>query len=161
MADYAFASIWRLHAPIDRVYDLIENSADWPRWWPYIAEAREIDRNGPDGIGALYDFTFRTALPYKLRFRSRLTRRDRPHALVGTATGELDGVGEWALSEADGWTTVRYDWRIRTTRWWMNAFAWVPLVKPIFGLNHHAVMRGGLIAARKELGVAGTYEKVA
>jgi len=32
-------------------------------------------------------------------------------------------VGRWTLSEAEGQTLVRYDWNIRTTRWWMNLLA--------------------------------------
>jgi hypothetical protein len=54
-------------------------------------------------------------------------------------TGELDGVGRWTLTPVDGGTLVRYDWDVRTTRWWMNLAA--PVARPAFVWNHDAVMR--------------------
>ncbi len=86
-------------------------------------------------------------LPYALRFEMALIRRNPPRLLEGAATGELEGV-------------ARYDWNIRTTRRWMNAFAPLPFVDAIFRLNHHAVMRDGLVGIRRRLGVHGTYERV-
>ena len=159
MADYEFATIWRLQAPIERVYDLIENATDWPRWWPSVTAVTEVEPEGPDGLNAVYEFTFKGRLPYLLRFTSRVTQRDRPRALAGVAEGELAGTGAWALSELGDWTVARYDWRIRTTRPWMNVLAPLPFVRQIFELNHHAVMRDGLAGARRELGVAGEYER--
>jgi hypothetical protein len=160
MPYYEFATIWRLDAPVDRVYALIEDVGGWPRWWPSVLEAREIEAGGEDGLGARWDLTFRGRLPYLLRFEIETVRREPPHTLEGAATGELEGVGAWALDGEGNHTTVRYDWRIRTTRWWMNLFAPLPFVDPIFRLNHHAVMRDGLRGITRELGVAGTYERL-
>lgn len=160
MADYAFTTIWRLEAPIERVYDLIENAPDWPRWWRSVREVREVKPEGPDGLGGVFALTFRGRLPYVLRFETRVTRRERPHAMAGTTSGELAGVGTWTLSESGDWTVARYDWQIRATRWWMNLLAPLPFVRRIFEVNHHAVMRDGLAGARRELGVAGSYERL-
>lgn len=157
MPDYAFATIWRLEAPIDRIYDVIDDARGWPAWWPSVLEVEELEPAGPDGTGGLLRCTFRGRLPYLLRFDMRVTRRERPNALEGAASGELEGTGTWTLSESDGWTVVRYDWRIRTTRRWMNLLAPLPFVDAIFRLNHHAVMRQGLSGIRRRLGVDGTY----
>jgi hypothetical protein len=158
MAHYAFATIWRLDAPIDRVYELIHDARRWPSWWPSVlaVEPLSADLDGRDR----YRFTFKGRLPYLLRFDMVMTHEERPVALAGAATGELEGVGEWMLREDGPGTEVRYDWRIRTTRWWMNFFAPFPFVDAIFRLNHHAVMRDGLAGARRELGVRGSYERV-
>jgi hypothetical protein len=48
---------------------------------------------------------------------------------------------------------VRYDWKIRTTRWWMNLFA--PIAGGFFKSNHDFVMRSGLEGIRTRLGVRG------
>ncbi len=160
MAYYEFATIWRLHAPIDAVFGLIDDSLRWPEWWPSVLAVEELEPGGEDHLGNLRRYTFKGRLPYLLRFDSRLTVREPPTVLAGDATGELEGVGRWALGEADGWTTVRYDWRIRTTRWWMNLAAPLPFVDPIFRLNHHAVLRDGLNGARRRLGVAGEYTRL-
>jgi len=57
------------------------------------------------------------------------------------ASGELDGTGVWTLREEGGQTVARYDWNIRTTRWWMNLLA--PLARGVFKSNHDVVMRSG------------------
>jgi hypothetical protein len=38
-------------------------------------------------------------------------------------------------------TTVRYEWRVRTTKRWMNLAA--PLLAPLFAWNHDQVMCAG------------------
>lgn len=158
MAEYSFVTIWRLEAPIERVWELIDDASSWPEWWPSVLAVDEL----ANGAEQARRFTMKGRLPYALRFDMRITRRDPPRLLEGAATGELEGVGRWTLAEgaAPGWTTVRYDWQIRTTRPWMNAFAPLPFVDAIFRLNHHAVMRDGLAGARRRLGVGGSYERL-
>ena len=160
MAYYEFATIWRLDAPIDRIYRLIDNPADWPRWWPSVLDVRKLGRAGPEGVGEVYAATMKGRLPYALTFQARSTLREPPNRLELSATGELEGTGTWVLTEANGRTTVRYDWRVRTTRRWMNVFARLPFADAIFRLNHHAVMRRGLAGIRRELGATGTYERL-
>ena len=160
MPDYSFVTIWHLAAPIERVFDLIDDSLAWPDWWPSVLTVEEVEAGAHDHLGNVRRYTFRGRLPYLLRFDMRLIRRERPTGLEGTATGELEGVGRWSLSAEGEGTVVRYEWNIRTTRWWMNLFAPLPFVDSIFRLNHHAVMRDGLSGARRRLGVEGAYERV-
>jgi hypothetical protein len=68
---------------------------------------------------------------------------------VGKASGELEGTGTWAFEEKDGITYVRYDWQVRTTRWWMNLVA--PIARPFFEWNHDVVMEWGRKALEKRL----------
>lgn len=160
MAEYRFVTVWRVQAPIDRVFAEIEDAASWPSWWPNVRSVEQVQNGGEDKVGAVNRMTFVGRLPYPLRFDMRLTRREPPTALVGEAAGELEGVGDWSLHEEDGWTVVRYVWAIRTTAAWMNLLAPLPFVDAIFRLNHHAVMRGGLDGIRRRLGgVEGTYTR--
>ena len=162
MPSYRFVSIWRLQAPIARVFAEIDDAEAWPQWWPSIRRVERLGSGGDDKIGALYDMTFIGRLPYTLTFKLRVSDRQPPTSIVGVATGELDGVGEWTLWTEEDWTVVRYVWTIRTTATWMNALARLPFVDGIFRLNHHAVMRIGLAALRRRLGgVAGTYSREA
>lgn len=160
MASYEFTTIWRLEAPIERVFDLIDRPADWPRWWPAVLDVRELAPAGPDGLGAVFAAKMKGRLPYALTFDATVTRREPPHRIELAATGELAGTGTWDLAEAGGTTAVRYDWRVRTTAPWMNLLAPLPFIDPIFRLNHHAVMRNGLAGIRREIGVHGTYERL-
>ena len=79
-----------------------------------------------------------------------VTRIEKPRLLEGTAAGELDGTGTWHLSESGGVVTVRYDWRVRTTKPWMRFVA--PLARPVFAWNHHGVMRAGGEGLARRLG---------
>ena len=158
MADYRFVTEWRLRAPIDQVFAAIDDADAWPSWWPMVRKVEHLRAGDDNLIGEVKRLTFVGKLPYRLAFDMRVTKRERPTALSGSATGELEGVGEWTLREDGEWTVVRYVWAIRTTRWWMNLFAPLPFVKEIFAFNHHAVMRNGLAGIRRQLGgVAGTY----
>lgn len=94
-------------------------------------------------------FTWRSVLPYTLAFDLRVSQISRPCLLEGRATGELEGVGAWRLYEGDG-VAIVYDWRVRTTKPWMNALG--PLARPAFAWNHDVVMRQGGHGLARELG---------
>jgi len=54
--------------------------------------------------------------------------------------------------DADGEiTTVRYDWKVETTKQWMNLLA--PIARPFFNWNHNVVMGWGGEGLAKRLGV--------
>ena len=161
MASYRFVTEWRLGAPIEQVFAAIEDVDGWPEWWTMVRRVERVRPGGDNLVGAVNHLTFVGKLPYRLAFDMEVTRHEPPTALSGHATGELEGDGEWTLREDGDWTLVRYVWAIRTTRWWMNAFAPLPFVRQIFALNHHAVMRNGLAGIRRRLGgVEGTYSRL-
>jgi len=142
MADYSFVTEWRLEAPIERVYEALHDSLAWPDWWPAVKAVEEIrPATGPGGIGNVRRYTFKGKLPYTLTFDMIVERAERPTALAGRASGELDGTGVWTLRDDGGVTHARYDWSIRTTRWWMNLLA--PLARGAFRSNHDFVMQSG------------------
>ena len=140
MADYRFLTTWCLDAPIERVFEAIDDAAAWPRWWKGVTRADLVEEGDEDGVGRLWRFTWRCRLPYDLSFDSRVVRREPPHLLEGHADGELIGVGRWRLYDGPG-TAVVYEWDVRTSRAWMNRAA--PVARPLFAWNHDAVMRQG------------------
>jgi uncharacterized protein YndB with AHSA1/START domain len=160
MADYSFVTVWRLDAPIDRVYEAIRDSLAWPTWWDAVKAVEEREAgDASTGIGSVRRYTFKGSLPYTLSFDLHAEVVEPPHRLAGRAAGELAGTGVWTLTEADGRTVVRYDWNVRTTRWWMNLLA--PLAGGVFKANHDVVMRSGARGICALLGgVNGTCEWV-
>lgn len=155
MARYEFVTTWRIDAPIDAVYDAIRDSLSWPEWWDAVLAVEDLAPGDPAGIGGVRRYTFRGRLPYLLRFDLTTDVVAAPERLGGTAVGELEGRGDWTLRTDGASTLVRYDWRIRTNRWWMNLLARLPFVRRIFELNHDFVMARGLVGVRRRLGVAG------
>jgi hypothetical protein len=66
------------------------------------------------------------------------------------ARGELAGDGTWRVYEGELGTASTWEWRVRTTQAWMNAFG--PLAKPAFAWNHRRIMRWGGEGLARRLG---------
>jgi uncharacterized protein YndB with AHSA1/START domain len=152
MTHYEFLTRWQLDAPLDEVFELLRDSGRYPDWWKGVKRVELLRTGSEDGIGDVSRFTWRSVLPYSLSFDLSVTRVARPFVIEGQATGELEGTGIWTLSTADhgGGTEVVYDWRVRTTKAWMNAFG--PLARPAFAWNHDVVMRQGAKGLAAALG---------
>jgi uncharacterized protein YndB with AHSA1/START domain len=150
--DYAFLTTWLLRdAPVERTFEVLLAGERYPQWWPGVVRVQTLEPGGPDSVGKLSRSTWKSALPYELTFDLRVARVERPHLIEGHASGELEGVGTWRVfGGADGTTAVVYDWRVRTTRRWMNAVA--PLLRPAFALNHDWIMRRGADGLAREVG---------
>jgi hypothetical protein len=77
-------------------------------------------------------------------------RVEPPHLLEGIAKGELQGRGLWQLSTEGNETIVRYDWKVETTKAWMNVLS--PIARPLFEWNHNVVMSWGAQGLARRLG---------
>ena len=93
MADYRFVTTWCLDAPIERVFDAIDDAAAWPRWWRGVRRTEPLEPGDEAGVRRLWRLTWRSRLPYDLTFESRVTRREPRYLLEGSAGGELIGTG--------------------------------------------------------------------
>ncbi len=151
MGEYRFLSTWCVDAPIERVWDVLQDDEHYPDWWKGVLAVKVLEPGDEHGVGRVARTTWRSALPYKLEFDFRLTRVEPPHLIAGQASGELEGDGTWRLYEGRG-TAAVYSWNVRTTRAWMNVLR--PVAKPAFGWNHDVVMRRGAQGLARRLGVA-------
>jgi hypothetical protein len=80
-------------------------------------------------------------------FDIRATRIENLVAIEGTAEGDLEGIGRWHFSRQGTVSIVRYEWHVRSTRWWMRLIA--PFARPLFIRNHARIMvQGGEGLAR-------------
>jgi uncharacterized protein YndB with AHSA1/START domain len=141
MRRYDFLTTWILEAPRERVWEALWQSDRWPQWWRGVSSVVELEPGAEDGTGQLARYVWRSRLPYDLSFDMRTTRVERPRLLEGEASGELAGRGRWRLYEDGSLTAVVYEWRVETTKRWMNVLA--PIARPAFAWNHDWVMRNG------------------
>ncbi|HSK50170.1 MAG TPA: SRPBCC family protein [Solirubrobacterales bacterium] len=143
MAEYAFLTTWLLDSPRQPVWEAIYDQESWPRWWRGVEEVTKLrDGDGGADVGSVAAMTWKSLLPYRVRFETTTTQVERHHLLEGRAVGELEGIGRWRFYEQDGITAVLYEWNVATTKPWMNRLA--PLLRPAFEWNHDWVMaRGG------------------
>ena len=146
---YAFTTIWRLEADLESVWTAIKESESWPEWWRGVMAVDKLRDGDESGVGAVHRSTWRSALPYSLKFDSEVVRIEELRLIEVRAFGELEGSGLWSLvAESDSVTRVRYDWRVETNKRWMTLLA--PLLKPFFRWNHDVIMAwGGEGLARK------------
>ena len=149
MADYAFSTIWLVHAPPEKIWNALIDAENYPTWWKSIRRVETIAPGEPNGIGRTTRTTWQTFLPYGFTFDTRVTRLEWQHSLALEAFGELTGKGLWTLTPAGNATRVQYDWNVTTTLAWMNFIA--PVAKPFFIWNHNAVMKDGAAGLAKAL----------
>ncbi len=149
MADYAFVTIWQFKAPQQQVWDLIFHCEDWPKWWRGVEKVEKLKDGDDRHVGAVHRYTWKSKLPYRLIFEMETTRVEPINVIEGRAIGELQGTGCWQLSNDGALTTARYDWKVQTTKAWMNLVA--PIARPLFSWNHDVVMGWGEDGLRKKL----------
>lgn len=155
--EYRFVTMWKSGAPLEAVWNEIYHSERWPEWWKGVEEVVELRKGDDLGVGSVRRYTWKSALPYRLSFESETVRVEPMLLLEGIAMGELDGRGVWKLSSDGRYTTVRYDWQVRTSKAWMNLLA--PIAEPLFKWNHDVIMGWGAKGLARRLGAAVTEER--
>jgi uncharacterized protein YndB with AHSA1/START domain len=151
MANYEFVTVWRVKAPIEKVWELIYHPENWPEWWRGVEKVEKLKEGDANHVGALFRYTWKSKLPYRLIFEMETTRVAPMSLIEGRAIGELQGAGRWQLDQEGEVTTVRYDWKVETTRAWMNLLA--PVARPFFSWNHDVVMGWGGEGLARRLGI--------
>lgn len=150
MAEYRLLTVWRIAAPLEQVYAAIHDSLRWPEWWPGVLAVEQGLDGDAVGIGSVRHYSWRGNLPYRLKISVHTTRIDQLAMIEGIAHGDLEGTGRWQFSRHGEISVVRYEWHVRSTRWWMNLLA--PLARALFIRNHVQVMEQGGIALARRLG---------
>ena len=72
----------------------------WPSWCKYVHRVDQLDPGDADGLGRRQHLEFTTWLPYRLGFDIQVHHLQPPTTLEAVATGELEGVGRWTLTQS-------------------------------------------------------------
>jgi hypothetical protein len=148
---YKFVTNWTFASPVEPIWAMLMAPEAWPSWWKGVEKVELLRPGDANLIGAIRSYTFRSRLPYALKFKMETTRIEPMREIEGHATGELEGRGLWALEQDAGQTHVRYDWQVDAHKWWMCALA--PIARPIFIWNHDIIMEWGRRGMAKQLGL--------
>jgi hypothetical protein len=149
MSEYNFTTQWHFNHPVEKVWEEIRLMDRWPEWWRYVRHVEKIKNGSIDEIGSVRRIKWSTALPYSITFDSELTSLDHHKRMEGKAFGDLTGIGIWTFEPNGTGTHVRYDWKVKITKKWMNIFE--PILKPIYKWNHYQVMKAGYQGLVKRL----------
>jgi uncharacterized protein YndB with AHSA1/START domain len=103
---------WEIEASPEEVFDLLLDAGSLPSWWPSsFLDARVLDPGDERGVGRTTELLAAAFLPLTLRFRTRVTAASRPQRIAVETTGDLDGLGLWAVERGDRRAVVRWTWR--------------------------------------------------
>jgi uncharacterized protein YndB with AHSA1/START domain len=149
MAQYQFVDTWHLDAAIDRVYDLVGEPLQYPRWWGDVWLSAEGDGGEPEP-GKRIEVVTRGFLPYRIRWALTCTEADRPHRVSLSMDGDFVGTATWLLSEGEGGVvTAQLDFRPDVRKPGVRQLT--PVLRPLFSSNHRWAMRRGQEGAARVL----------
>jgi hypothetical protein len=135
--------VWELPAPPADVYPVLEDAANYPRWWPQVREVTPLGDHG--GV-----IRIRSLLPYDITVTARPARRDPVAGVLEIEmSGDLDGWARWTFDAAGPGTRARYDQEVRVRTRLLRRLA-VP-GRPFFRANHALMMRAGERGLRARL----------
>jgi hypothetical protein len=150
LSRYGFLTTWLLETSRDAAWEVLQDPVRWPEWWRGVVRVAELDAGDSERVGSRYRIAWRSRIPYELEFDFTVRRVEPPHRMEGEAAGALRGAGIWRLFEQDGVTAVVYEWKVDTTKLWMNLLR--PVARPVFEYNHDLVMRWGGEGLARRLG---------
>ena len=148
MESYSFVTTWKVNAKISDVWKLIMDAEEWPEWWKGFINVKVLQDGNECGQGSITHYEAGRFF-YSLSFTMKTTAVEKYSFIEGIVAGDLVGTGRWEFSEANGTTVVIYYWNVRTTKDWMNRWAW--LLRPIFRLSHNMMMKWGEKGLKRRL----------
>ena len=147
-SQYHFLTRWKIHGPIERVFEILRDGRRYDDWWR--PAYRLSEQAGPRKVRVIV----RARLPYRLTFSTEIVREKPPHEIEIRADGDLVGRGLWQLSDqtsAEGHpiTDVIFTWEVQAQK---PLVRWLsPLLRPIFEWNHDWVMKTGEACLQAEI----------
>ncbi len=149
--DYRFVDKWRVKGTVAKVYEILSNGADLPRWWPGIyLEANQVQPNDENGVGGIVHFRAQGGrLLYVLNWTARTTESRKPFGFSIEASGDFVGTGVWTFAQDGDWVDITYEWTIRAEAPILRFLS--PVIKPILAENHRYAMWVGERGLQLEL----------
>lgn len=138
---FEFVTDWHINAPLTLVWNAILRTDRWPTWWRGVDSVTQVRKGRPDGLGFIYHYAMRGALPYRLHFNMESVAIEPLRSMEGRASGEVEGFGRWNFITEGAGTKVRYVWNIRLASTAMRLLSVVG--RSAFAWNHDVMMRKG------------------
>jgi hypothetical protein len=147
---YEFVTRWRVEAPREEVFRILEDTPGLVRWWPAVwLKVEQLQPEGEGGIGGAYRLTSKGWLPYILHWTMTTTEKVFPERLALAADGDFRGTGVWTLTQDGAFTDATYTWVLVADKPLLKYLSF--LFKPAFRANHNWAMRKGLESLKLEL----------
>jgi uncharacterized protein YndB with AHSA1/START domain len=140
---YHFEDHWSIPFPIEKVWEVLSQPKDYPRWWRGVyLSAEPLDGGVEAEYAKRVAVVARGWLPYKLRFTIQTLTLEKPKLIEFKATGDfVTDVSRWVLKSEGNGTSVTLEWNPRVEKPVVKALS--PILKPLFRWNHNWTMKRG------------------
>ncbi|VEP17413.1 conserved hypothetical protein [Hyella patelloides LEGE 07179] len=64
--EYSFVTVWKIEAPLRKVWDTICDIKHFPYWWKAVENINVMDKGNSNGINFITEPTWKGVLPYQL-----------------------------------------------------------------------------------------------
>ena len=95
---YEFTDVWVIPAGIDYAWQMVDDVASWPQWWPDYRFA-ETTSDIKHGVGAKWHVRVKADLPYTLDFNFVVLAHQPPIYVRTRVEGFFEGEIDWRLEQ--------------------------------------------------------------
>lgn len=147
-ASFRYDRSWRFDAPVDRVWEALAHTQDYPRWWRWLDDL-DVGRLE---TGSIATFRVRPPLPYSLRFVVRIDEVVEKERVDATVSGDVCGTATLVLSPTAPGTQARIMWQLELNRPVLRFIE--PIAHRVMVVGHDLVMAWGVRQFRRRALVA-------
>jgi hypothetical protein len=142
--EYRFQDVWSIEVAAARVFGALVDLANYPRWWPDVRSVRQVDDNTAE-------LSCRAILPYALVFRLHRNVQDEDAGQMRVEmTGDLEGYVQGIVAAEDHRRArLEISQQVVVHKKLLRRLA--PIARPLFRVNHAAMMRRGYRGLRAYL----------
>ncbi|MEM7205994.1 MAG: hypothetical protein AAF628_37410 [Planctomycetota bacterium] len=144
--DYRLQSEWRIPARLGEVAGLIREAVEdvqiFVQHWPEANVAFRVLTPGlPGGLHRELELSTKGFLPYRLRWRLKITAAEFPHRYAFASRGDFEGIGVWTIVAQGSHVVVRFEWCVRVHKPIVRVLSF--WLRPLFVANHRWAMAQG------------------
>ncbi len=137
---YHFITRWEMDAPQGILFDLLSEPLHYPAWMKSLRiRVSLVTAGNENGIGREDHYELRAFLPYTLRWNLKCIQSQKPHGFRSSASGDMEGFGEWSFQSLGSKTLVQFEWKVKMQKPILRECS--GFLRPLFEWNHDWVMR--------------------
>jgi len=140
-ARYQFTDTWSVDHPLEVVWQVVDDVASWPSWWPDYRRVERVSAT-EHGVGVRWRAGVRSNLPYTVDFTFTVLEHEPPRYVRTRVEGFFTGEIDWRLEPAGDGTRLVLHEETETTWPLINLVARLG-GRRFLEANHAAAMRRG------------------
>jgi hypothetical protein len=139
-APFRFDRTWDLPATPSRLWEVLQGTGEYPRWWPWL---REFETDGSGLVeGSVARCSVRAPIPYTLDFTVTIEHVEPGTSLDARVDGDLRGPARLEIGARAKGATARLVWTVELRAPMLRAASVV--VRPVMEWGHDWIADSGV-----------------